>query len=92
MTATFASHSDAAASEAERRSLACSLSISFRCMRSVMLSDDAYSAFSSCRACSSVPLTCSYSLLTYSACSWSLSSVVIHTDISFILSSSLSLR
>ena len=44
MTATFASHSEAMASAAESLSRACSLSTSFWCIRSVMLSDEEYSA------------------------------------------------
>ena len=43
-TAAFASHSEAMASAADRRSRACSVSTSFWCIRSVMLSDEEYSA------------------------------------------------
>ena len=40
----FFSHSEAMASAADRRSRACSVSTSFWCIRSVMLSDEEYSA------------------------------------------------
>ena len=91
-TAASLSQAAAAVSTAPRRSLVCSLSMSFWCIRSVMLPEEAYRASSSLLAFSSERLACSYSAFTSAACARSLSSVAIHAEISFTRSSSRSTR
>ena len=87
-TAMADSHSETRPSAAERRSLACSLSISWRCIRSVKLPEEEYRASSSLLACSRLALAWSYSKRTASAWERSLSRVAIQAEISITRSSS----